>query len=171
MQYNVSQLLKEPIGATRRYQLDEDIAGLDPLIVPTENLRGAVHMMRTGQGILVSGRLAARLETQCSRCLDTLEVDTEIEMEEEFCPTLDVVSGRRLVMEDEDQALWIDAHHILDLTEVVRQDLLLILPSHPLCREGCAGICPQCGQNRNEGPCECKPDTLDLRWTVLLEDK
>ncbi len=170
MRYNVSQLLKENTGGVRHYLVDEDVTGLDPAIVPCDLLHGEVDLLRTPRGILVTGTMATRVEMSCSRCLEPIEVALVITIEEEFQPTIDVISGRQLPMEEEDQALWIDAHHILDLTEVVRQDLLLALPAHPLCRETCAGLCPQCGQNWNEGPCDCQPDHLDLRWSALLKN-
>ena len=49
--------------------------------------------------------------------------------------------------------------------------LLVALPLKPLCREDCAGLCPQCGANLNEGPCGCEPDTEDDRWAALRELK
>ncbi|HEY65335.1 MAG TPA: DUF177 domain-containing protein [Caldilineae bacterium] len=171
MRYNVAQLLKAPIGAVRHYHIDEDVTGLDPDLVPTERLRGEVTLLRTGNGILVTGHLTTEVEVVCSRCLEPSSVALEVDLEEEFRPTVDVITGRHLLMEEEDQALWIDAQHILDLHEVVRQNLLLALPLHPLCREDCAGICPQCGQNLNEGPCDCIATEVDPRWSALLELK
>jgi len=62
----------------------------------------------------------------------------------------------------------------MDLTEPVRQALLVALPMKPLCREDCAGICPQCGANRNETQCGPAEETVDDRWSGLrslrLED-
>ncbi|MCD6288943.1 MAG: DUF177 domain-containing protein [Anaerolineae bacterium] len=171
MRYNVAQLLKEASGATRYYQLDVDIGGLDPLLVPVEHLMGEIAMLRTGTGVLVTGHLVTRVELVCSRCLTPFEAPLAIDVEEEFRPTVDVITGRHLVMEEEDEALWIDDHHVLDLTEVVRQDLLLALPLHPLCKEDCAGLCPVCGHNLNEGPCGCTTGDVDLRWAALLDLK
>lgn len=171
MHYNVAQLLKEPTGASRHYWLDEDVTGIDPTLALTQRLQGDIVMLRTVKGILVTGNLITRIEVPCSRCLELVELPLEISLEEEFQPTVDVITGQRLPMEEEDQALWIDAHHILDLTEVIRQNLLLASPLHPLCRESCAGICPQCGQNLNEGPCECTSTEIDPRWSILASFK
>ena len=56
---------------------------------------------------------------------------------------------------------------VLDLDALSREDLLLDLPSKVLCREDCKGICPQCGKNLNEGPCNCK-EPVDPRLEGLL---
>jgi uncharacterized protein len=104
----------------------------------------------------------------CARCLEPVPVDFGVEMEEVFVPTIDMATGKSITPEEEDQALWIDEHHILDLTEVLRQNVLLELPMHVLCREDCRGLCPECGTNLNEATCDCRPD-VDPRWSSLTD--
>ena len=91
-----------------------------------------------------------------------------IELEEIFIPTIDVVTGKPVTPEEDDRALWIDEHHILDLNEVLRQDALLAAPVHVLCKKDCRGLCPTCGQNLNAGSCNCTPD-IDPRWGPLVD--
>lgn len=50
---------------------------------------------------------------------------------------------------------------LIDLTDDVREDILSILPARILCREDCRGLCPYCGQNLNEGQCDCEPPVLE----------
>jgi len=169
MQYNVAQLLKEPIGSTRFYPVRADIADLDPALPVVQLLVGEVRFLRTRSGILAEGNLFTEVELVCSRCQEPMITRLDLEIEEEYHPTIDILTGRKLVMEEEDRALWIDAHHILDLTEVVRQGLLLLLPMRPLCRPDCRGLCPVCGQNWNEGPCDCAERESDSRWSALKE--
>ena len=69
--------------------------------------------------------------------------------------------------EDDDEALLIDEHHILDLSEVIRQGLWLAAPEEALCRPDCAGLCPRCGGNRNLGECNCDEASVDPRWAAL----
>jgi uncharacterized protein len=54
----------------------------------------------------------------------------------------------------------------IDLSGIVHDEVLLGLPMNPVCREDCAGLCPTCGQNLNEGDCECPPAS-DPRWDAL----
>ncbi len=59
---------------------------------------------------------------------------------------------------------------VLDLSEAVRQDILLNLPMQPLCKADCRGLCPTCGKNRNEGECGCEIESLtptEDRWAPL----
>ena len=170
MRYNVAQLIKGPTGAFRQYDVEADIRDLDDDLEPVTPLEGSVTLLRTSQGILVTGRLRTRLRVECHRCLDLCDVDVEIDLEEEFYPTVRIADAAPVdetPETDQDEALQIDEHHVLDLSEVVRQDLWLAQPMEALCRPDCAGICPTCGGNRNLGECQCEQVPLDPRWGAL----
>ncbi len=164
MEINVSQLLQEPIGATRDYRVDEhaDIIG-DGQAYP---LRGECRLLRTRRGVLVSCSLGAELELTCSRCLSRFRHPLKIKFEEEFLPTIDVTSGVPLPQQ-EDAAFMIDDHHTLDLMDAVREYALMAVPMKPLCKTSCAGLCPTCGANLNNGSCGCPAQATDPRWSQL----
>ncbi len=151
MRINVSQQLKASIGSIRNYPVNGmvDIAGSGSLV------QGEVRLMRTDRGILAKGRLHTEVEITCSRCLSLFSHPLTLNIEEEYSPITDVVSGASLPLPDEPGCFTIDEHHILDLTEAIRQYALLAIPMKPLCRENCAGLCPNCGHNLNQGPCDC----------------
>ncbi|HEX9116447.1 MAG TPA: DUF177 domain-containing protein [Anaerolineae bacterium] len=172
--FNVAQLLKEPLGATRRNEIDVRVQDLVPDLAQIEpdadeaeaTLRGTVRMMHSTDGVLVQGDLEADVAVPCARCLEPVPVHLDVPVEETFVPTLDVVTGQTVRPEEEDQALWIDEHHILDMSEVLRQDVLVALPMHAVCRSDCKGLCPTCGKNLNEGSCDCQAEP-DPRWARL----
>ena len=171
--FNVSQLLKEPTGATRQALIEADLHQLTPDLVADwpdapATISGPVRLMRSPDGVLVQGRLEAELELPCSRCLEPVPVTFEVRLEEVFAPTIDISTGRSVTPEEEDRALWIDGHHQLDVSEVLRQNVLLALPVQVLCRTDCRGLCPQCGQDLNRGNCDCKPEP-DPRWSALVD--
>jgi len=165
MRINVSQSLKEPVGSTRNYKMDElvDIADRSCQV------KGEVGLIRTNRGILARVRLSTEIEATCSRCLNVFSCPLTLNIEEEYFPTIDVVSGRRLPLPDEPGCFTIDEHHILDLTEAIRQYALLAVPMKPLCRKDCAGLCPVCGKDLNQGPCGCSVQETDPRWAKLKE--
>jgi uncharacterized protein len=147
MQINVSQLLKEPIGSSREYQVSEtiDFTGDGGGRV----VRGEVGLLRTQRGILVRGDLQMEAELTCSRCLSLFYYPIRINFEEEYIPTVDVVSGTPLPSPEDSISFTIDEHHVIDLTEAIRQYSLLGLPMKPLCREDCAGLRQECRYNLN----------------------
>ena len=171
LQFNVAQLLKEGTGATRGYDVDvKDVNELDDEIEVVARVIGQVKFLRTGSDILVTGSLATTIQKKCGRCLTTFITPVSIEMEEEFYPTLDILTGSVLPQPPEaDEANRIDDHHILDLSEVVRQEFLLASDSILYCRPDCKGLCPHCGRDRNTDPCDCRDDVVDLRWAGLMQ--
>ncbi len=165
MRFNVAQLLKEPIGSERGYQLDENFTGSQRV---TEMVRGPVHMSRTHQGVLVRAALETRCALTCSRCLGAFSRSSTLSLEEEFFPLVDIRGGRSLFQLDEpEDRRVIDTRHVLDLTEVVREYAVTDLPMKPLCRPGCLGLCQACGAERNLNRCDCSAFPRDSRWGAL----
>lgn len=163
-QANVAQLLKEPAGSTRRYTLSE-IAD-DPQ--SDDGLRGEVRLLRTGRGILVRALVAIGVQMTCSRCLEPFKRTLNLEIEEEYFPTINIITGLPEPVPEEVGAFTIDNNHVLDLSEAIRQYELLAIPMKPLCRKACAGLCAQCGRNLNQGRCSCSAPP-DPRWAALKE--
>ena len=165
MEINVAQLLKEPIGSTRNYEINEvvDVTGEGD----NSRVEGGVKLQRTQRGILVKGELQTEVGLTCSRCLCLFTCPLEINFEEEYIPTIDIVTGIPLSSPEEPGDFLIDEHHVIDLTEAVRQYTLLAMPMKPLCREDCAGLCRECGQNLNQEPCACPVRVIDPRWSKL----
>jgi uncharacterized protein len=163
VQVNVSGLLKSPLGTKRNYQVSDviNISGGDNLV------QGEVELTRTDRGILVRARLSTEVEVTCSRCLVSFRYPLNLSFEEEYFPVIDIVSGSSLPSPEEPGSFTIDPNHTLDLTEAVCQYVLLALPMKPLCRVDCAGLCPACGHNLNQGPYACPSQKLDLRWERL----
>lgn len=162
MQVNVAQLLKEPVGSSRSY----DISQLRDQDDGFDNLQGGVWLLRTDQGILLEANLKTSVEAECSRCLESFPLPLELNIEEEYFPTVEVNTGVSLLPPPEPEAFVIDHNHILDLTDAVRQYTLMAMPMKPLCRPDCPGFCPQCGRSLKNGPCGCPPE-VEPRWEAL----
>ena len=168
--YNVAQLLRDTVGAYRNVEAVAELGELAPELEGAGDavLSGPVRLMHTNTGIIVHGKLRAQMQMNCARCLEPIAVPLEVSLEEVFAPTIDIFTGKSITPDEEDRALWIDEHHILDLSEVTRQGVLLAAPMSVTCREDCRGLCPHCGQNLNEGKCDCEPEP-DPRWGPLLD--
>lgn len=167
MLFNVAQLMKEPSGSTRRYQVDEVVAIGDN---PSQHVRGWVRLLRTDRGVWVSAVLDSEVVCSCSRCLKEYLQPIHLEIEEEFLPTIDVNTGARVATPHEfDENFYIDHNHILDLSEAVRQYSVISVPMKPVCRQDCPGICIHCGADLTEAPCMCDLEVRDSRWGPLLD--
>ena len=166
MRIDVSQQLKSPIGTIQDYEVSEviDILGDGSNCL----VQGEVSLMRTSRGILVNGTLHTDVEITCSRCLALFSCPLTLKIEEEYCPITDVVASAPLPLPNEPGCFVIDERHVLDLTEALCQYAVLAMPMKPLCRQDCAGLCPHCGHNLNQGTCHCPPQAADPRRSILL---
>jgi uncharacterized protein len=168
MRFNVAQLLKESIGRSRYYEIDETMEVIDGADGSCR-IKGEAELLRTDRGILVRGKLDTSVRCVCSRCLEVFVCPLSLEISEEFFPTVDVITGLPLQVPQEDNPFTIDEKHTLDLSEAVRQYALLSLPMKLVCRPDCAGLCPNCGANLNIERCRCSAPTPDPRWAKLNE--
>jgi uncharacterized protein len=171
LRLNVAGLLKESAGAARDYRVHvepEDLVGMLEDARPVAPLDGEVRLMRTPRSIFVRGQMGTRVAGECSRCLTEVETPVQFDVEAEYFPEVDIATGHALPTPEDDLAFTIDANHELDLSEVARQSLLLAQPMQLLCSETCAGLCPTCGADLNQGACSCEPD-VDERLTPLRD--
>ena len=112
------------------------------------------------QEFLVRGKLTGALITPCSRCLEDatlpLDVDVSVLFVEKDSRKLpgDADDDDDATLEAPDVMPFQDG--IIDLGEELREEILLALPTQVLCRESCKGLCPVCGGNRNQVPCQCE---------------
>ncbi len=171
MIYNVAQLLKEGIGATRQREIDGELRDIDEYNPGPVPVVGAAKLVRTPDGILVTAKAHMELVQPCRRCLELTRTPVDIEFEEEFVPSIDVLTGVPLpeAEKSEDPELLIDEHHILDLTELMRQYAVMEAVRLALCSVDCKGLCPTCGQNLNVADCGCSKQAIDPRMAALAK--
>lgn len=166
LQFNVSSLSQEDVGAVREHQVDARLLiGDEP---SHGHIQGDVGMLRTIDGILVTAELIGTQDEQCSLCLKEIKVPLQLKIQEEFFASVNPDSEAELPPPDDPDAFRISLTQILDIEETVRQSWLSALPMQPLCKPDCSGLCSECGQDLNQGSCSCAP-ALDERWGALQE--
>lgn len=166
VEFNVAQQLRETSGSARVVEIRERNMLIDETI-GRGDVAGQAVLLRTNRGILVTADVEIRYRQGCSRCLQEAETSANIHFQEEYLPTVDIMTGAVLPPPDEEEIFLIDSHHILDLHEAIRQYSILSLPMQPLCRSDCAGLCLRCGANLNVESCRCGESEIDARWSAL----
>lgn len=163
---NVATLLREAPGAARRLDAAGEVAE-----VPEENYRrpleGEIRLLRTARGVLVRAKLTVTPKLECGRCLKSFTRPLDLVIEELYVFTRDPITLVTVEAEPDEFRLGDDQH--LDLSEAVRQYEASALPIGPLCQEDCAGLCPSCGSDLNDGPCGCAANDIDSAWSTLNE--
>ena len=160
LRINVAQLLKSPVGTVRRYEIEGkvDICGNGA----ASDARGDVELVRTDQSILVRANVTTSVEIDCSRCLTMFRAPLVLNIEEEYFPTVNIVSGGPMSVPSDPGGFVIDERHTLDLIEAIRQYALVGTPMKPLCRPDCRGLCPGFGAKLNAGACRCPAEAHTL---------
>jgi uncharacterized protein len=126
------------------------------------------HVRKMNQKVFISGRIEAHIEMYCARCLKSHEESLENTFEAVYLPQPDIQKKEEEIELDEaDLDVSYYTGDSIALEEVLREQLLLLLPLKPLCKPDCAGLCPSCGQDLNEGSCDCETTTIDPRLSVL----
>lgn len=124
---------------------------------------GPLHVLgeiRNRNGIVtLQAEIQAKITLLCNRCAKEVVQSVQYPMQHTLVAQLNA--------EDTGEFLLLESMQ-LDLEELVREDFILSLPSKFLCKEDCKGICPQCGQDWNEGPCGCKKQ-IDPRLEALSQ--
>ncbi len=151
---NLGFVAAQDIGYQRFFDVDLASARLDDLQL--NQIHGEINATRTPQGILVRVHLQATTPQVCVRCLQPFEQPLQIEFEELYAFSPETEAEQRFPHSG-----------IVDLGPLVREYMILAIPLKPLCHPECKGLCPVCGADLNQGPCEHQGQTIDPRWQVL----
>lgn len=117
--------------------------------------------------IRLRAHYAGEFEILCARCLEPVQTPLEGDFDLIFRPnTAALESGEHSITPDETEIGYYQESGLL-LEDVVREQVLLSLPSRTLCQPDCKGLCPRCGQNLNQAKCSCDTASADPRWNAL----
>ena len=128
---------------------------------------GSAELLGTTHEIRVTGRLTVRMSADCDRCLEEAAYPLEQDFDLFYRPA--PLDGAEEERELEEGAAQLGSYEGggLELKEILCEQVLLALPMQRVCRPDCKGICPVCGQNRNQVQCDCRARPADSRWAAL----
>jgi uncharacterized protein len=121
-----------------------------------------LRLESVSEGVLVSGSVSGPVEGECGRCLRPIHDTLDVTIQELFAYAHSTTD--ETTEEDEVGRLQGD---LIDLQPSVRDAVVLALPSHPLCREDCPGLCPECGAHWDDLPADHSHQQIDPRWAAL----
>lgn len=150
-------------GDYRREQVPVTIvpftAGAQSYRADPEDLRADVGLTRLAAGLLFDLAFAVTIVGPCQRCLEDARIELDVTAREYQADDPAVV--------DEETTPYLQGE-LLDIDRWATDSTILSLPIVIRCREDCAGLCPQCGADRNVVACGCEPPK-DARWERLRE--
>lgn len=159
---NVAQIKKRLVGEK---PLAYELEAAELEISPEEmGIIGSVKLVGTmsnaGDVLLLQAKMQCKVQRTCSRCLKEFTGVTEAEVVEKFYPAgADNIENDAFVYDSD----------VIDITEPLREGLLLAEPMQALCKPDCRGLCPVCGADLNDGDCGCDRLTVDPRLAALKQ--
>ena len=127
---------------------------------------------RKGEQVRLRGEIKTEVELLCDRCAAPERAPLAVEFDTSFIPQeVEAVKAENVELAAEDLLLSSYEGDAVDLDELVREQIVLALPSRHLCREDCKGLCQKCGANLNAGQCSCEQGEVDPRWAALADLK
>ena len=127
----------------------------------------AGHASRKRQRVHVTGRAETQLEVYCDRCLQPVALPVRAEFDVSYDPPDADEESESTELQPEELETSVYTGGQIDLDELVREQLLLTLPTRSLCRPECRGLCPTCGADLNAQACACERKEIDPRWAGL----
>ena len=141
---------------------DRQLRQAEPLVTA-----GTAELAESTAEIAVSGHLSTTMEVACDRCLETTRMPVDADFRLLYRPASSEIASGEINLEDAESQAGFYEGEGLELNDVLREEILLLLPMQRVCREDCKGICPVCGQNRNLVECNCHLNVGDDRWAGL----
>lgn len=144
-----------------RFALPAAEAGLDARF--QDEVAVLAEVQKRGQEHLLRATVAVTGAFVCDRCLE----EVRLPLSTSYVMYYVIEEGAHAGVDPSEVQVLPPGETVVDITDDVRQTVLLGIPQKLLCREDCLGLCPRCGANRNTSPCTCAADAVDPRWERL----
>ncbi len=148
------------------YQPD-DLNPVDERVCLTGPATVSGKVRLAGNEVFVNGHVEARAQVECDRCLQPVETPVNADFALEYISGSEYESSEAAELTEAELSVSVFDGKAIDVDEVVKEQILLAVPTRMLCREDCKGICPECGTDRNTGDCSCATNDIDPRWAAL----
>ena len=156
---------------------DEEVADVNEALALSPavdyQFRRPVHVRvgyyRAGPDLFFQGHLDGHAAATCARCLETFPFSLEKDFRFVLKPP--PADGPPEEEPEPDATFSFYEGDEVDLSPLLREELIVSLPTRALCKEDCAGLCPRCGANRNVNACGCRDEWVDPRLEALRKLK
>ncbi len=136
-------------------------------VTPLETAGTAELLPNTGGEVRIRGRLSVSIEAECDRCLGSAVFPLDQQFDLFYRPLATIARDEEVAIDEGEAEIGFYQGGGIELEDVLREQILLMLPMQRVCSAACKGICPVCGKNRNENPCDCHAAGMDDRWAGL----
>ena len=142
---------------------DEQMRQSSPL-----HATGVAELLANTEGeVRIQGHLTVKLESECDRCLGRAEFPLDTRFDLFYRPAQSLSAAEEVAIDEGEAEMGFYEGAGMELEDILREQIVLLLPMQRVCSTDCKGICPVCGKNRNESACNCHEEPVDDRWSAL----
>lgn len=165
--------VKKRAGRKSHEEIEENISFLhlyQEKILFADKIRASLDITNCDTEIIIEGKINTLLILTCSRCLEPFVYNLSANLRLE-CRNLSRLHRPSEIeaeaKESDEIKYFVEEDNYLDITQEVKESVIVNLPMKPLCKPDCRGICPVCGKNRNYEDCSCQKEDIDPRLAIL----
>ncbi|MGB9715157.1 MAG: YceD family protein [Thermodesulfovibrionales bacterium] len=159
MKIIISEIPDEGLIITFVETIDYDVSSLPA--------KAQMKINRTDREVLISGEIEADVELKCSRCLKDFRIMLAIPVDVVYNPIDELKSEEKYELKQDELDMGFYSGDEIDLSELIKEQIILNIPMKPLCDELCKGICLHCGADLNSDKCSCSKKEIDPRLEIL----
>jgi len=142
---------------------EDEIKQVGPL-----HAQGTAELLANTDGeVRIQGNLDVQMEAECDRCLGRAQFPLNTQFDLFYRPMSFIARDEEVEIDEGEAQLGFYEGGGMELEDILHEQILLVMPMQRVCSEDCKGICPSCGRNRNETPCDCASHPVDGRWSAL----
>lgn len=129
---------------------------------------GVAELLANTDGeVRITGRLAVTLASECDRCLAEAKFPLDTKFDLFYRPSTSLAAEEEVAIDEGEAEIGFYKGAGMELEDILREQIMLLLPMQLVCFAECKGICPVCGRNRNEVACDCREVPANDRWSAL----
>ena len=145
-----------------------DFSGADVRQSSPLHAAGVAELLANTDGeVRIQGHLTVKLESECDRCLGHAEFPLDTRFDLFYRPSVALDTTDEVAIDEGEAEIGFYEGSGMELEDVLREQIMLLLPMQRVCSPECKGICPVCGKNRNESACDCREEPVNDRWSAL----
>jgi len=135
-------------------------------VVRVDKAELELDIQKSGEEYFCQGTATASVRVTCARCLE--EFSQELTGPTDFIVCSKEWHEKHRAVEDNEEYVYFEGQDLqADVSNIMREAVIVEIAIKPLCSEDCRGLCPKCGINLNEGTCHCRSEHTDTRWDAL----
>ena len=132
-----------------------------------ESAHVVISIIKSGLKILAEGSVRMQVSQSCSRCLKEMSLPVDTAFRDEYTSDEEIGKEDEQELTGRELDLGYYSNDELDISEMIKEQVLLSLPMKPLCSPDCKGLCPRCGKDLNKESCRCAGKEIDPRLAPL----